>query len=54
MAILSMHVGNLLVQWQTHVLANLIKSTGARDPLFVATDADRSDCIHMALGALQQ
>ena len=43
----------LLVRWSTLVLANAI-DVDIHGPLFVATDAERSDCVHILLGALQR
>ena len=42
-----------LVRWSTHVLANAI-DVDIHGPLFVATDAERSDSVHMLLGAFQR
>ena len=56
MGILPMSVGSLLVPLRTHVLANLVNIYMCTWPvvLFVAANVDRSDCMHMALGALQR
>ena len=43
----------LLVRWSTHVLANAI-DVDIHGQLFVATDMERFDCVHLFLGALQQ
>ena len=44
---------SLLVRWSTHVLANAI-DVDIHGQLFVATDVERSDCVHLLLGALQR
>ena len=41
---------SLLVRWLTHVLANAI-DVGIHGQLFVATDVELSDCVHLLLGA---
>ena len=44
---------SLLVCWSKHdVLANAI-DVDTHGQLFVATDVERSDCVHLLLGALQ-
>ena len=42
---------SLFIPWPTHVLANPV---GMRKQFFVATDAERSDCVHLHLGAWQR
>ena len=44
---------SLLVRWSTHVLANAI-DVDIHGQLFVATDVERSDCVHLLLGPLQE
>ena len=41
-----------LVRWSTNVLANAI-DVDIHGRLFAATDVERSDCVHLLLGALQ-
>ena len=43
----------LLVRWSTNALANAI-DVDIHGQSFVATDVERSDYVHMLLGALQQ
>ena len=45
---------SLFVRWSKHdILANAIDA-GIHGPLFVATDVECFDCVHMLLGALQR
>ena len=45
---------SLLIHWSKHdVLANTI-DVDIHGQLFVATDVERSDCVHLLLGALQR
>ena len=46
-------VNSLLVRWGTYALANPIY-VGIHEPSFVATNDDRSDCVHVTIGALQR
>ena len=51
--LLFMH-NSFLVRWSKHdVIANTI-DVDIHGQLFVATDAERSDCVHLLLGALQR
>lgn len=51
--ILFVRADRLLVRWLTHVFANPI-AAGAQDQLLAATDFERSNSVHMLLGALQR
>ena len=44
---------SLLVRWSTRAHANAI-DVDIHGQLFVATDMERFDCVHLLLGALQQ
>ena len=46
-------VDGLLVRWRTYAFANPIY-VGMHEPSFVATNDDRSDCVHVTIGALQR
>ena len=53
MGILFVSIDSLLVRWRLNFVANPINIC-RHDPLSVATFVYRSDCVHMALGALQR